>query len=180
MMARLRSKLIDLDKDFEEDALKGPVDGENRANPANVGTSALTKDKGKAKVCGCDLLDSDTKRLEQQIAALTKLVKKKSCALLDSKDEDPEPCVRRIIEAPLPDNFKMPQIELDYDMEVGSLTNLKQQPGEILKNFIQWVMEVVSKTKFSDDMKLVTFESGLIVGSFLWSETQGKRAETLS
>uniref|UniRef100_A0A803P696 Uncharacterized protein n=1 Tax=Cannabis sativa TaxID=3483 RepID=A0A803P696_CANSA len=58
--------------------------------------------------------------MEEQIATLMKLVRKQSGALTDLEDEDPE--------APLLENFKVPQIEL-YDGH----TNPKPHPAKYNK-----------------------------------------------
>uniref|UniRef100_A0A803QBN6 Retrotransposon gag domain-containing protein n=1 Tax=Cannabis sativa TaxID=3483 RepID=A0A803QBN6_CANSA len=86
MMARLREKFGDLDyQDFDDDPSLEYIEGNTKENPANARTFARVQDKGKAKV-------GDPK----------------------NSYEDPKPCVWRITEAPLPENFKMPSIEL-YD-----------------------------------------------------------------
>uniref|UniRef100_A0A803QCR8 Uncharacterized protein n=1 Tax=Cannabis sativa TaxID=3483 RepID=A0A803QCR8_CANSA len=56
----------------------------------------------------------------------------------------------------------------DYDMEMGSITNVKQQVRESLKNFIMRMMEATTKMKVTDDMKFVALKFGLTVGSLLW------------
>uniref|UniRef100_A0A803QSL9 Uncharacterized protein n=1 Tax=Cannabis sativa TaxID=3483 RepID=A0A803QSL9_CANSA len=53
-----------------------------------------------------DHTNSDTERLEKQISSLTKLVRKHSGALSNLKEKDLEPCVRWIMEAPLPEKFQ--------------------------------------------------------------------------
>uniref|UniRef100_A0A803NRK5 Uncharacterized protein n=1 Tax=Cannabis sativa TaxID=3483 RepID=A0A803NRK5_CANSA len=42
------------------------------------------------------------------------------------------------------------------------------------------MMEASVKNKVSNDMKLMAVHFGLVVGSLLWREMQGKRAKTLS
>uniref|UniRef100_A0A803QQ81 Uncharacterized protein n=1 Tax=Cannabis sativa TaxID=3483 RepID=A0A803QQ81_CANSA len=58
--------------------------------------------------------DYNIKRLEDQIEALTKitdcLVNKQSKTMSHFEEEDPKPCTKRILEAPLPKRFYMPQM----------------------------------------------------------------------
>uniref|UniRef100_A0A803NJJ9 Uncharacterized protein n=1 Tax=Cannabis sativa TaxID=3483 RepID=A0A803NJJ9_CANSA len=96
-------------------------------------------------------------QVEQLMKITEKISRKQSCVMSNSEEEDTEPCVKRIIDTPFPDHFRMPQMELidpqlerstgdvpetvivakAYDLEASSLTSIKQQQGETLKKYIQ-------------------------------------------
>uniref|UniRef100_A0A803QBZ4 Uncharacterized protein n=1 Tax=Cannabis sativa TaxID=3483 RepID=A0A803QBZ4_CANSA len=65
-----------------------------------------------------------------------------------------------------------------FDLEVSSLTNVKQQPGESLKKYIQCMMDVAGKNKVTNDMKMVALTSRLAIKSLLWGDLQSKRVKT--
>uniref|UniRef100_A0A803PPU5 Retrotransposon gag domain-containing protein n=1 Tax=Cannabis sativa TaxID=3483 RepID=A0A803PPU5_CANSA len=67
-----------------------------------------------------------------------------------------------------------------FHLEASYLTNVKQQPGESLKKYIQHMMDVATKTKVTDDMKMAALTLGIATGSLLWGYLQCKRADTLT
>uniref|UniRef100_A0A803PSM8 Uncharacterized protein n=1 Tax=Cannabis sativa TaxID=3483 RepID=A0A803PSM8_CANSA len=54
----------------------------------------------------------DERKVEELMKVAEKISRKQNGTVLDSKEEDTEPCVKRIIDASLPERFRMPQMEL--------------------------------------------------------------------
>uniref|UniRef100_A0A803P5E8 Uncharacterized protein n=1 Tax=Cannabis sativa TaxID=3483 RepID=A0A803P5E8_CANSA len=83
-------------------------------------------------------------KVEKLMKITEKISRKQSGAVSDSEEEDTEPCVKRIIDAPLSERFKMPRMEL-YEGQMD--------PRDHLSKY-SCIMPVA---KASDDAKCLYF-----------------------
>uniref|UniRef100_A0A803QHL0 Retrotransposon gag domain-containing protein n=1 Tax=Cannabis sativa TaxID=3483 RepID=A0A803QHL0_CANSA len=67
-----------------------------------------------------------------------------------------------------------------FNLVASSLTSVKQQLRESLKKYIQRMIDVATKTKVTDVMKIVALTLGLATGSLLWGDLQRKREDTIT
>ena len=59
----------------------------------------------------------------------------------------------------------------ETSIEVDSLTNIKQQPGESLKTYLSRFTKVAARARDVDDSsKLMAVRTGIMVGGYLWHD----------